>query len=93
MTITETILLISATSTLVTSVGGLAVSLRNSRKIDNTNLKVQGVDSKVETVTIKVDETHKAANSMKDQLVALTRKDAHREGVQAGIELASTVQP
>lgn len=40
----------------------------------------------------KVEEIHKATNSMKDELVAVTRKDALAEGHLAGVaETVATV--
>jgi len=60
MTGTDVALIITAGSGFVTALGGLFVSIRNARKIE---------------------EVHKATNSMKDELVALTRKDGIAEGI------------
>ena len=91
MTGTEVALIITASGAFITSAGGVYISVLN-RRLSLTNAG-------------KIEEVRQATDGMKNELVALTRKDAHGEGmregdaaghtrgVQEGIELASTVQP
>jgi hypothetical protein len=76
MTGTEVALIITASGAFVTSAGGVFISILNRR------LSVANAH--------KIEEVHLATNSMKDELVALTRKDARAEGRAEGDEAGHT---
>ena len=55
----------------------LIASLRNARKLENT-------DSKLDKVASSVAEVHAATNGLTSKLVALTAKSSLAEGVKQG---------
>jgi len=63
--------IITSVATLITAAGSVWVSLRNSRKIDDT--------------AAKVDAVHIATDGITSKLIASTATVAHRDGVDAGI--------
>lgn len=69
----RTLIVIAALAALpptIASTGALIVSLRAAEKVDN--------------VAEKVEVVHKATNSMKDAIIAVTRSDALQEGYTKG---------
>ncbi len=63
---------------LIASIPSTIVALRTS--------------AKVEAVADKVEVVHKATNSLKDELVAVTRSDALQEGHTAGVKDEKSAQ-
>jgi hypothetical protein len=72
MTGSEIAQIILSIATLVTACGGVAVGLRNSRRI--------GVNSD------RIEQVHQATNGMKAELVKVTGDKRYADGVEQGEE-------
>ena len=69
--------IIAAVAPTISSLASLIVSIK-------TVVKIETVSDKVDATAVKVEEVHKQTNSMKDALIASTRKESLQEGEVKG---------